>query len=377
MRPDGPSDTGISAVSTRQVAKIILVAAGVVAALYIVYRVRTVIGLVLIGVFLAVALGPAVAFFERVPLPRGRHVSRGFAILITYLCIALTLVGVGLLVVPPIVDEIDQFAREVPSYVDELEKNETIRDYDERYGIVDKLRDQANDLPDRLGDAASALQDVTVGVFSALFQLITVLVITFFLLLDGKKIVAFAQEQLGPVNGPRAYEIADRVYRAVAGYVAGIFTIVAINGVLTYVVLSLLGIDFALPLAVMMTFFGLVPLVGATIGGSLIAIVCAIEDFPTALIVWSVWFIVYQQIENNILGPLIYRRTVRLHPLIVIVAILIGASLLGVLGALIAIPVAGAIQIVVKEWWSLRQQRPSPIAADGSPGEGGELVKAT
>lgn len=363
-------EAGISAFSARQVTKIILVAAAVVAALWLVYQIRSVIGLVLIAVFLAVALGPAVDFFERRRLPWGKprkQISRGLAIIITYLLVFLALVGVGMLVVPPIADQIDDFARAVPSYVDELRTSDTIREYDERYGIVDKLREQAQDLPTQLGDAASTLQSVTFGVFSALFQLLTILVITFFLLLDGKRIVAFVARELGPVNGPRALDLANRVYRAVGGYVAGVFMIVTINGFLTYALLSFLDIPFAVPLAVLMTFLGLIPLIGATIGGVLIAIVCAIEDFPNALIVWSIWFIAYQQFENNILGPIIYRRTVALHPLIVIVAILIGASLLGVLGALVAIPVAGAVQIIVKEWWTIRKSQRSPLTPEGDP----------
>jgi predicted PurR-regulated permease PerM len=119
-----------------------------------------------------------------------------------------------------------------------------------------------------------------------------------------------------------------------------------------------------------MAFFDLIPLVGATIAAILIGIVTAIEDFPTALIVWIVFAVVYQQFENNMLQPLVYRRTVALHPLLVIVAILIGANLLGVLGALLAIPIAGAVQIVVKDWWAVRKQQPSPLLAEEQPPPG-------
>src|SRR6266496_1716643 len=113
-------------------------------------------------------------------------------------------------------------------------------------------------------------------------------------------------------------------------------------------VLQILDVPYAVPLAVLMAFLDLIPLVGATIGGVAIGIVAAIAHFPAALIVWAVYFIVYQQVENNLLQPIIYRRTVAIHPLVVLVAVLIGGSQLGVLGALLAIPVAAAIQIVVK-----------------------------
>ena len=118
-----------------------------------------------------------------------------------------------------------------------------------------------------------------------------------------------------------------------------------------------LNVPFAVPLSVLMAFLDLIPLVGATIGGVGIGIVAAIANFPTAVIVWAIYFIVYQQIENNILQPVIYRRTVALHPLVVLIAVLIGGSQLGVLGALIAIPVAAGLQILVKDWWRARKQR--------------------
>ena len=130
-----------------------------------------------------------------------------------------------------------------------------------------------------------------------------------------------------------------------------------IAGTGTYIVLMILNVPFAVPLSVLMAFLDLIPLVGATIGGVGIGIVAAIANFPTALIIWAIYFIVYQQIENNILQPVIYRRTVALHPLVVLIAVLIGGSQLGVLGALIAIPVAAGLQILVKDWWRARKQR--------------------
>ena len=332
-------------------AKVILVSVAVLIALYFVYLVRQVVGAVVIAIFLAVALGPAVDFFQRRKLPRG------LAILATYLVILLAVVGVGLLIVPPVVGEIDDFARNVPSYVSDLRKSETIREYDQRYHIIDKLQAQSEALPARLGDAAGALRSVTVGIFTALFQVVTILVMTFFLLLDGRRIANFLFRQLGEERERRARAMSSDVYGAVGGYVAGAFALATIAGVSTYLVLAVLGVEFAVPLAVLMAFFDLIPLVGASIAGVLIAVATGLSDFPTALIVWSIFFIVYQQLENNVLQPNIYRRTVALHPLLVLVAVLIGASLLGVLGALLAIPAAATIQIVVIDWWQYRGDR--------------------
>jgi len=184
------------------------------------------------------------------------------------------------------------------------------------------------------------------------------------LIRDGQRIVDWVLRQVGPGRAERARAVLEDVYGAVAGYVLGNFLISLIAGTGTYLVLEILGVPFAVPLAVLMAFLDLIPLVGATIGGVLIGIVAAISDFPTALIVWAVYFIVYQQIENNLLQPVIYRRTVAVHPLLVLVAVLIGGSRLGVLGALLAIPVAAAIQIVVKDWWRVRKQRVAVTGPD-------------
>jgi predicted PurR-regulated permease PerM len=346
-------------VSARAVARTVLVAASVVAGLYLLYRIRTVVGLVFIACFIALALGRSVDFFERIGL------KRWLAILSTYLGLLLAVFVLGLLVVPPIVNETNGFVKNVPHYVDDLRKNKTIRDYDQKYHVTDKLKASALKLPAKLGDAVNALQSVTVGVFSALVQLITVLVLAFFVLLDGKRMVNWVFRELGPARGPRVRSIADDVYRSVGGYVVGNLLISVIAGVTTWIVLAALGVPFAVPLAVMMAFLDLIPLVGATIAGFLIGIVAAIHNFPGDLIVWVVYLIVYQQIENNVVQPAVYRRTVQLHPLLVIVAVLIGASLLGVLGALVAIPVAGAIQIVARDWWQSRSEQPSPLAPDG------------
>lgn len=341
---------------SRAVARVVLVTVGLLVALYLLYQLRQIIGMLVIAAFLAVALAPAVALYERLRVPRV------VAILLVYLTIFLAVFGVGLLVVPPIVEEVDTFVANVPAYVEDIRDSEALREYDDRYAITEELKQQAEKLPARLGDAAGALQSVTVGVFTALFQLVTILVITLFLLLDGRRIADFLFAQLGPEHEQRARVIAADVSRAVGGYVAGAFTISLIAGLSTFVVVTLLGLPFAVPLSVLMAFLVLIPLVGSAIGGALVAIVAALHDFPGALIAWLAFFLVYQQLENHVLQPQIYRRTVALHPLLVIVAVLVGSSQLGVLGALLAIPAAATIQIVVKEWW--RHRRAPPVAAE-------------
>ena len=265
---------------------------------------------------------------------------------------------IGLIVVPPIVNEVEAFADDVPNYIDDIRSNKTLREYDDKYDITAKLEDQASSLPSRLGDAAGALRAVTVGVFSTALQLVTVLTITFFLLLDGGRIVNFILAQVRPSHQARVRQVAADIYGATGGYVAGALALATAAGVSTYIILSILNVPFAVPLAVLMAFFDLIPLVGSTIGGTLVALVTVFADFPGDTLVWVAFVLIYQQVENSVFQPVVYRRTVNLHPLAVITAILVGSSLLGVLGALVAIPIAAAIQIALKDMW---QNRPSQI----------------
>jgi predicted PurR-regulated permease PerM len=358
--PEGASE---ASVSSRLVAKVVLVACAVLAALYLLYLIRTVVGLALIAVFFALAIAPAVNWLS------DRKVPRWTAILLVYLGIAASIVGIGLLMVPPIVNGVNKLSHDLPGYIDDLNKNKTFRDYNQKYHIVPKLKEQANELPSKLGDAAGTLRDVTVGVFSRFVQLFSILVITFLLLMDGPKILDFAYRQMSDEREARVRAVAADISEAISGYVFGNFVISILAGTVTWVTLELLNVPFAVPLAVLFGFFDLIPLIGATLGGILIGIVVAFVDFPTSLIVWAVVLIGYQQIENNIIQPLIYGRTVQIHPLVVIIAVLLGAALLGVLGVLVAIPAAAAIQSGVRDWWRFRHgaTAQAPPLAEGQP----------
>jgi predicted PurR-regulated permease PerM len=349
-----------SQLSSRLIAKVVLVAAAVIAALYFVYLIRSVVGLFFIGVFVAVAIAPPVNWLNR------RRVPRWLAILLVYLAGAGAIFGIGLLIVPPLVTGVEDLSSNLPGYVDDLRHNETFRKYDNRYGITKKLKQQAEQLPSKLGDAAGTLRDVTVGVFSSFVKLFSILVIAFFLAKDGERILAFGFRQLSPERERRVRAVASDVADAVTGYVFGNFVISVLAGLVTYVTLEALGVPFALPLAILFGFFDLVPLVGATLGGILVGIVVAFTNFPLGLIVWVAVLIIYQQIENNAVQPFVYGRAVQLHPLIVIVAILIGGALLGVLGALVAIPVAAAVQAVVRDFWRFSRDSLPGVAEEGT-----------
>jgi predicted PurR-regulated permease PerM len=349
------------ALTTRQIARILFTVAALSALMYLLVQVRSTLMLLGIAVFLAVALGPAVDFFSRGRLPRGA------AILLVYVLIFAVFGGVLSLVVPPVVNGATDLSNNIPGYIDDLRNNKTIRDFDNKYDVTSKLQQEAQKLPEKLGDAAGALQSIAAGVVNTAFQLLTILTMTFFLLLDGRRIARFLVTRLGRDHEERLRGILERIYKSTSGYVAGALTITSINGVLTFIVLSILKVPFAVPLAVLMSFFGLIPLVGATIGGVVILIVTLFTDFPSAKIVYGIFLILYQQFENNVLQPFIFKRTVNVPPLAVIVAILAGSSVLGVVGALVAIPIAAALQIVIKEYYGGQAAAPPADIAPEAP----------
>jgi predicted PurR-regulated permease PerM len=337
--------------SARQIVRIVLTVVCVAIALYLLYLLRKPISWLLIATFLAVALSPPVNALAR-------RMRRGFAITIVYLGLLAIPMLLIALIVPPLITEANDFADRVPGYsrdvTEYVQENERLREINRDYDITSKLEEEAGKLPQRLGGAAGTLRDVGFGLVNSAFALITILVLTAFLLGSGRAWVNAIIRTRPPAQRDRLRRSLDNMAQAVAGYVAGALLIAVIAGVATYVVLLVLGVPFRGPLAVIAGLFSLIPLVGATIAAVLRGVVTLFEDFPTTTIIWAVWAIAYQQLENHLIQPQIQKRTVNVHPFITIVAVLFGATLLGVLGAIVAIPIAASIQILLREYVDLR-----------------------
>ena len=337
--------------SIRDIVRIVLVVVSVAITLYILWLLRKPISWLLIATLLAIALSPPVNKLSM-------YMRRGFAIAITYLGLLLVPVLLIALIVPPLITEANDFADNVPRYADDVteyvQDNDRLREINKDYDITQKLEEEAKKLPDRLGGAAGTLRDIGFGIVNSLFALITILVMAAFLLGSGRRWTDAFIDSRPPEWRDRRRRSRDNLASAVGGYVAGALTIAVIAGIATYIVLLILGVPFRGPLAVIAGLFSLIPLVGATIAAVLIGAVTLFENFPTATIIWAIWAVVYQQIENHVIQPQIQKRTVNVHPFITIVAVLFGATLLGVLGALVAIPVAASIQILIREYVDLR-----------------------
>jgi len=345
---DADPPVRLAAPSLKAVLRIVAIVVACAIALYLAWRLRDVLRLVVISVFVALALLPIVdAIDARVRVPRAA------IILALYLALAAGVVVVGVVVVPSMVKQVQQLAREAPRYTNDLRGNATFRRYDDRYHIATKLEADARELPSQLSRAAGPLQDVTVKAFGVIGEFVTVLSVAFLLMLNGRRYVGLALKLTGSREARYRRVIVD-VNQAVARYMLGNVAISLLATVATWLVLTILGVPYALSLGIVVGFFDLIPLVGATIGAIVVALATVTVDFPTATIIWVAFVIVYQRFENYLVQPLVYGRTLNVNPLVTILGVLAGASLLGILGALLAIPFAAAVQIVLRDWWANR-----------------------
>ena len=321
---------------------------------------RQVISWILVSIFLALALNPAVEWFMR----RGVK-KRGYAAGLTYVLALLVIGGIGFAFIPTLVSQVNDFVHALPGYVDDLTKGRGRLGFLEtKYHIVDRIREAVNQggASKVLGLTGAAIS-ITKSVVTLVVAVITITFLTFFMLLEGPAWMDRFYGLLPERLRPRWRAIGHDVYRTVGGYVTGNLLISLIAGTLTTVVLLAVGVPYAVALGVIVAILDLIPLAGATIAALIIGTVAFLHTI-TAGIVVVVFFLIYQQVENHFLQPVIYGRTVQLSPLAVLVSVLIGAKLAGILGALGAIPVAGAIQVIVIDW---QRQRTAREIAPGVP----------
>jgi predicted PurR-regulated permease PerM len=357
-----------SDIPARTVLRVVWIVVLSVLALYLVYLLRKPIGWVFTATFIAIALSG--------PVNRlGRHMRRGFAILLVYLGLILIPIGLTALVLPPLVTQGTNLAEDVPSYANDVQdfvnKNERLRKLDDKYDITGELQKQASSLPAKIGDAAKVLGDIGLGLVNSIFALVNILILSVFILAGGRGWVDSALRLRPEAERDRMRRILDSTASAVGGYVQGALTVALIAGIQAFIVLELLGVPFAAPLAVLAGLSSLIPLVGATVAAIAIGLVTLFNDFPTDTIIWAIWAIIYQQIENNVIQPQVQRRTVQVEPIVVLIAVLFGSTLLGIIGAIVAIPLAACVQILLREWWDWRQEVRMAAITGGEPPPGG------
>jgi predicted PurR-regulated permease PerM len=350
----GPEPGSRSATIIAITARVVAVVVVAVIGLYLVYLLRQPLGWLILAGFIAVAVSGPVRLLER-------WLRRGLAITVVYLGVILIPVLIAGVLVPPIVDQANNLATNAPQYARDLTKtvqeNRTLHNLDKKYDLTGKIEEQAGKLPAKVGDAAGVLANLGASIVSSIFAGVTILILSIFMVGAAPR-WRKAFVRLHDDHTARALNrLFDRTGNAVGGYVRGALLQALIAGVSSWIVLEILSVPYPVALALIIALLDLVPLVGATLGAVVVGIVTLFNDFPTATIIWAVWSVVYQQIENTVIQPRIQSRAVQVEPFVVLVAVLFGSTLFGVFGALLAIPAAATLQIAIYEYTLYRRQR--------------------
>lgn len=352
--------------SIRVVLRSVLVVVGVVLSLWLIYVLRKPLTWIFIAAFITIAVSGPINFLSR-------RMRRGLAVAIVYLCLILTPFALIGLLVPPIVEQGNNLVQNLPDYAQQVttfvNNNDRLRQVEKNYDITAKLEAEASKLPARLGAAAGLLSDIGLGLVNSIFAGVTILVLSIFMQGSGRRFLEAWARQYPPDREDWMRNLFQRIGNAIGNYMAGALLQATIAGVSSYIVMLILGINYALPLAVIVFILDLLPLVGATLGALIVGVVTLFSDFPVDTLVWAVFAIIYQQVENNIIQPRIQSRALQLDPLVVLISVLFGSTLAGVLGALLAIPVAASIQITIHEYLALRRTDGERIAPpEAAPG---------
>lgn len=310
--------------------------------------IRQVLILILVSMFLAAGLNPAVERMQRARIPRG------VAVLLVFLALVGVFTGFGFAVIPPLTDGISDLVDNLPGYIDTLQKNPRMQELNAEYQILDKARATVTD-PNFGQTALGGVVGIGTKVLSGVFSTLTVLILTVYFLGSLPAIKGFFYRLAPRSRRARVALLGDEIIGRIGGYVAGTITVALIAGTCAYIFLLIIGQKFALPLAMVVAITAFIPMVGATIGSVLVSAVVFFDGVPLG-IASVVFFLVYQQVENYFIAPRIMKRAVDVQPAVTVIAALIGGTLLGMVGALLAIPVAAAIALIVREVVMPRQE---------------------
>lgn len=303
--------------------------------------------LIFVAAFLAVGLNPAVNRLQRWGLPRGVAVAVvGFALLIVF-C------GGLFALVPPLVRQVDAFVDGLPANLDALGRNPFIRDLTERYDVVERAKSAVT--PDNVTKALGGVLGGLALVFGTIFNVLTALLLTLYFLAAFDRIKAGAYRLMPASRRERAQALGDEILTKIGAYIGGALFIALCAGVSSFLFMLAVGIAYPVALAIVVAICDLIPQIGATLGAIVVILVAFVTSVPAGIAA-VVFFVLYQQLENWIIYPRVMARAVRVTDLAAIVSALLGVALLGIVGALIAIPACAALQLIVREIVIPRQQ---------------------
>lgn len=341
--------------------KVVLLVVG----LYFAYQILDVLALVFVAIIFSTALDPSVDWLQRWHLPRSLAVLLIYVLLFASISLILTLMA------PPLVDQLGELANRLPSYYNQL-----LASVSRLQGVAGDqaaatLQQALQSLGASLAQATTSLISTVVGVFGGLLQFIIVLVITFYLIVQENGLKRFVHS-LTPVQH-QAYvgELLHRIQEKLGRWLRGELLLMLVVGVMTYVALQLVGMDYALVLGLWAGITELIPYLGPILG-AIPAVLLALTISPLQAVLTLLAYVVVQQLEGHIIVPLVMRRAVGLNPIVSIVVIMIGVKLDGVVGAIMSIPVATAAAVVLSDYMEARRRGAGGVGLT-EPGEAGPV----
>jgi predicted PurR-regulated permease PerM len=327
------------------------------------YSIRGILVQVLVALFITVSLEPAVHWLTR------RGMRRGLAVTLIFVVAFGALFAFLFSVIPQLVDQGRQLIDDLPGYLGELQaRSAQFRGLNDRFNLSSQLQGIIGSVPGRIG---SGVLGFTGRLFGALFSTLTVLVFTAYFM-AGLPRLRNGLVWLFPADRrPRVKRVVDLVVDKVGGYMIGNIIISILAGIASFLAFKVLGVRFAVPLAFVVAVFDLIPMIGATLGaivGVLVALFTTQQLWPTTVLV-AAFFVAYQQVENYLIAPRVLKTTVDIGASAVLLAGLIGATLLGLVGALMAIPVAAAFNVLLNERLAAREAAAAGPDAAAAAGE--------
>src|SRR3954451_6932915 len=346
-----------------------LILATVVAVLFVM-RVEQVLVWMLIALFFTVALYPLVDLVQR----RMTWCRRSLATLVVFLIVVLVLGGLLTAFAVPLATQGTDLAGQLPGIINDARAGRgPVGDLLERTNALQFVQNNEARISAFATSLGTPALNLLRGLGTGIVAAVTIFVLAYLAVLEGPKVVEGTLALFPAQRAERIRRVTRDCAKTVTGYITGNLLISAICGVLTYAVLKFSGVGFAALIALFVAIADLIPLVGATLGAVVASIAAFLHSVPAGIAA-VIFFIIYQQLENHLLQPLIFARTVKLNPLAVLIAILLATELAGILGALLAIPVAGIIQVVLRDVWDHRRGAPK---AEPTVGEDRTPVDAT
>lgn len=332
-------------------------ALAIVVSVYFVYRVLDVLALVFVAIIFATALEPAVNWMNRNRIPRA------LSVLTLYLVIFLVLSLIIVLMVPPLVDQITELAKSFPYYYERLLSAFSYVSGTAEDQVAAGMQSNLQNLGSNLAQATSSILSTVIGIFGGILQFIVLLTIAFYLVVEEDGVMRFVRSITPATYQPYVIQLMRRLKQKLGSWLRGQLLLMLIIGVMTYVGLSLLGAKYAMVLALWAGITEIVPYVGPIIG-AIPAIFLALSVSPLQALLIAALYVVVQQLENNIIVPMVMRRTVGLNPIITIIAIAIGAKLAGVMGAVLSIPVAVSLGVFLSDFFERRVAQESKLEGE-------------